>query len=156
MSIQKPPSGTRGSRPAPGAVARVMTPLMTRIHRLTGNRFGGMDLVYLTTVGARSGQTRTVPLARFDDPAGGWNVVASAGGTATHPAWYHNLVAHPDQVWAEVAGTKQRVEVTQLAGAEREQAWARVVARAPRFNSYTAKTDRELPLLRLTPSSAGD
>jgi deazaflavin-dependent oxidoreductase (nitroreductase family) len=151
MSISKPPSGTRGARTPPRFVGRLLMPIMMRLHRRKGDRFNGMDLLYLSTVGARSGQPRTNPMARFDDGAGGWYIVASAGGAAAHPAWYHNVVAHPDQVWAEVGGQKQQVRVVQLEGEEREKAWAQVVARTPAFGAYLSKTDRQLPVLRLTP-----
>ncbi len=151
MSIQKPPSGTRGARTAPGFINKIMVPVMTLIHRRSHDRFNGMDLLYLTTVGARSGQQRTNPVARFDDDGGGWVVVASAGGSAQHPGWYHNIVAHPDQVWAEVSGTKHRVEVEQLEGDVRARAWERVTQSVPSFEGYLDKTDRQLPVLRLTP-----
>jgi deazaflavin-dependent oxidoreductase (nitroreductase family) len=67
------------------------------------------------------------------------------------PRLYHNIVAHPDQVQAEVSGTTYHVTVDQLEGEARERAWATVVASQPRFGSYTHKTDRVLPVLRLTP-----
>jgi deazaflavin-dependent oxidoreductase (nitroreductase family) len=130
-----------------------MMPLMLRLHRRGGDRFSGMDLVYLTTVGARSGQSRTTAVARFDDGRGGWYVVASAGGAAQHPAWYHNIAAHPDQVIAEVTGTRHRVTVEQLQDDARDQAWATITAQAPRFSTYLDKTDRTLPVLRLTPTT---
>ncbi|MGZ4603846.1 MAG: nitroreductase/quinone reductase family protein [Kineosporiaceae bacterium] len=151
MSVEKLPSGTRGGRRPPSLLARIFTPLMTRVHRRSGDRFQGMDLLYVTTVGARSGQRRTNPVARFDDD-GGWIVVASAGGTKEHPGWYHNIVAHPDQVWVEVAGTTHHVMVDQLDGEARARAWARVVEKVPRFGGYVTKTDRVLPVLRLTPT----
>jgi deazaflavin-dependent oxidoreductase (nitroreductase family) len=151
MSVQKPPGGTRGTRPPPRLVGKIITPMMVRIHRRSGDRFAGMNLLYLTTVGARSGQLRTNPVARFEDGQGGWIIVASAGGTASHPAWYHNLAANPGQVWAEVSGTKHRVEVEQLDGELRDRVWSLVVEHAPRFATYPIKTDRQIPLLRLTP-----
>jgi len=151
MSIEKLPGGTRGARTPPSLLSRITTPLMVRIHRRSGDRFGGMDLLYLTTLGARSGASRTTPVARFDNGQGGWIIVASAGGATQHPAWYHNIAAHPDQVRVEVSGEHHRVRVDQLEGEDREEAWARVVERAPRFQGYLTKTDRQLPVLRLTP-----
>ena len=153
MAIEKLPGGTRGSRTPPSLLGKILTPVMVRIHRRSGDRFGGMDLLYLTTVGARSGARRTTPVARFDDGAGGWIIVASAGGAAQHPSWYHNIAAHPDQVQVEVGGTEHRVLVKQLEGEERAEAWSRVVQHSNRFEGYTTKTDRRLPVLRLTPVS---
>jgi deazaflavin-dependent oxidoreductase (nitroreductase family) len=152
MTLDKPPSGTRGARTPPRLLGRIMMPLMLRMHRRSGDRFSGMDLIYLTTVGARSGQSRTTAVARFDDGQGGWFVVASAGGAAQHPAWYHNIAAHPDQVSAEVTGTRHQVRVEQLEGDTRDQAWALITTQAPRFSTYLGKTDRQLPVLRLTPT----
>ena len=45
------------------------------------------------------------------------------------------------------------MRVEQLAGAERAAAWQRIVAELPRFGDYETKTDRELPVLRLTPQA---
>ena len=59
--------------------------------------------------------------------------------------------AHPYQVRAEVGGKSQRVDVVQLEGEARDRAWAAVVASSPRFGGYEQKTDRVLPVLRLTP-----
>lgn len=156
MSVKKLPEGTRGTRKPPRLIGKIVMPLMMRMHKRTGDRFNGMNLLYLTTVGARSGQRRTNPVARFDDGQSGWIVVASAAGTASHPGWYHNIAAHPDQVWAEVSGQKHRVEVEQLEGEMRERVWALVTERAPGFKGYLAKTDRQLPVLRLTPVSEAD
>jgi deazaflavin-dependent oxidoreductase (nitroreductase family) len=156
VSFSKTPAGTRGRRGAPGFLMRLMTPLMLRIHRRSHDRMGQMDLLYLTTVGARSGQSRTTPLARFDDGRGGWFVVASAGGTVSHPGWYHNIAAHPDQVQVEVAGVTQAVRVEQLSGEARAAAWQQITTRAPGFLGYESRTDRELPVLRLTPEGSAD
>jgi deazaflavin-dependent oxidoreductase (nitroreductase family) len=152
MSIEKPPQGTHGTRTPPGFVGKFVMPLMVKVHRRAGDQFKGMNLLYLTTVGAKSGQKRTTPLARFDDGGGGWVVVASAGGAAAHPGWYHNLAAHPDQVWAEWGGEKHAVTVQQLEGESRAHAWEVVTSKAPGFISYETKTDRTLPVLRLTPT----
>ena len=110
-----------------------------------------MDLLYLTTVGARTGQKRLTPVTRFADSDGAWLIVASAAGSAHNPSWYHNIAAHPDQIWIEVAGQHMRVEAEQLDGQRREEAWQRIVSIQPRYAGYQRKTDRVLPIIRLAP-----
>jgi deazaflavin-dependent oxidoreductase (nitroreductase family) len=131
-----------------------MKNLMIKMHRRSGDRFQGMDLLYLTTVGAKTGQKRLSPIARFPDGDNAWFVVASNGGASRNPSWYHNLMAHPDQVWIEVEGRSFPVMVEQLEGSPRDAAWQRIVAAQPRFGGYQKKTDRDLPVIRLTEASA--
>jgi deazaflavin-dependent oxidoreductase (nitroreductase family) len=109
-----------------------------------------MDLLYLTTVGAKTGNKRQSTVARFPDGEDAWLVVASAGGSAHHPAWYHNIAAHPDQVWIEFGGHQLRVTPTQLDGDTRAQAWQRITQIQPRYASYEQKTDRAIPVIRLS------
>ncbi len=153
MSFQKIPSGKRGN-PAmrTNAVTRFMVSAMQRYHRFRGDRFMGMELLYLTTVGAKSGEKRRVAVSRFPDEAG-WLIVASAGGAKVQPAWYHNIAAHPDQVWAEVGGKSFPVRVEQLEGDRREDAWKRITAEQPRYAGYQDKTDRQIPILELIPAT---
>ena len=122
-------------------------PLMEKLHRRQGDRFRDFDVLYLHTVGAKSGQPRSSTVARLTDDRPGVLVVASYGGAQHHPAWYHNLVAHPDRVSVEYGGRTHRVSV----------AWKHIVAQSPQFGGYESKTDRELPVLRLVPieESAG-
>jgi len=152
VNFDRLPGGTRGARTPPKPLLKILVPVLTLIHRRSGDRFRGSDLLYLTTIGARTGQRRTTTVARFDDGNGGWLVVASFGGAAQHPGWYHNIAAHPDQVWAEVGGVTHRVDVEQLDGAAYDGAWAQITARSASFLSYLDKTDRRLPVLRLTPA----
>jgi deazaflavin-dependent oxidoreductase (nitroreductase family) len=118
---------------------------MIKQHRRKGDRFQGMDLLYLTTVGAKTGHKRQNPVSRFPDGEDAWLVVASSGGSAHHPAWYHNIAAHPDQVWAEVTGRQYRVTAEQLTGSRWDEAWQRIIAEQPRYAGYQRKTDRALP-----------
>jgi deazaflavin-dependent oxidoreductase (nitroreductase family) len=151
MSLQKTPGGTRGARGASSSnpLYRFTTKIMSKWHRRSGDKFQGMDLLYLTTVGAKSGQKRESTVSRFPDSDGAWLIVASAGGSASHPAWYHNIAAHPDQVWIEFGGQQHRVTATQLKGDERATAWERITASQPRYAGYQQKTDRSLPVIRL-------
>jgi deazaflavin-dependent oxidoreductase (nitroreductase family) len=148
MAIEKIPAGTRGGR-FPRAF-RFLMPVMMWMHRRGGDHSQDMDVLYLTTTGAKSGQRRTRPVARIGDD-GTWIVVASAGGAQAHPAWYHNIVAHPDEVEIEIGGQRQKVDVKQLEGEERARVWHKVTSELPRFEGYVEKTDRVLPVLRLTP-----
>jgi deazaflavin-dependent oxidoreductase (nitroreductase family) len=152
MSVDITPSGSTGARlPRGGPVFRAGMRVATWLHRRTKDRAMGLDLLYLTTVGAKSGQRRTVPLARFDDGEGGWLVIGSMGGSPKHPAWLHNMAAHPDQVWVEFGNEKHRVTAESLRGEERGRQFAQVAAAHPRYAEYQGKTDRVIPVVRLTP-----
>lgn len=160
-NIRVPPRGTKGSSTPPGSklLMRLAKPLMdrqvARWQRAKGPeapRFMGFPLLLLTTVGARTGKEHTHALGGFPDGDDAWLVVASKGGAATHPAWFFNAAKNPDKVWIQVGNRKLRVAVESLQGAEREQAYARVVAVAPRYGGYLKKTDREIPVLRVTPA----
>ena len=151
MSFQTTPSGSRGARGAgSGAVMRTLMRVMTSWHKRSGDKFQGMDLLYLTTVGAKTGQHRQSTVARFSDGEDAWLVVASAGGSARHPAWYHNIAAHPSQVWIELGGQRMRVTPAQLDGDARAQAWQRITQSQPRYDGYQQKTDRAIPVIRLS------
>ena len=116
--------------------------------RKTG-KFGELPSLVLTTVGSKSGLERTTPLAYFPDGEG-WLIVASFAGAAKNPSWYYNLAAHPEQVSIEFGGRRESVVAEQLHGAERDAAWRRITAASQRFADYQEKTDRELPIIRLT------
>jgi deazaflavin-dependent oxidoreductase (nitroreductase family) len=151
VSFQKTPGGTRGARGAgSNPIARFMMKVMTGWHRRSGDKFMGMDLLYLTTVGAKSGEKRKSTVSRFPDSERSWLVVASSGGSARHPAWYHNIAAHPDQVWAEVGGEQHQVTAAQLEGDERATAWHAITESQPRYAGYQEKTDRAIPVIRLS------
>jgi deazaflavin-dependent oxidoreductase (nitroreductase family) len=147
-------AGTRGARVprSSGPVSRWMGQWMSRQHRRKGYRFLGMDLLFLTTTGKHSGKRRETPLAWFPDGDDAWLIVASASGSASNPAWYYNIAAHPDQVWIELPDRRLRVTPEQLEGARRAECWKRIVQAQPRYASYQEKTDRLLPVIRLVPA----
>jgi deazaflavin-dependent oxidoreductase (nitroreductase family) len=155
VAIVVTPRGTRGTEmpPLPRPVMGFISAVSVGVYRLLGARLkiGGVPLLLLTTVGARSGAARRTLVADFVESDGTHLIVASAGGSAKHPAWYFNVARHPDQVWIEVNKQTLRVEPQALTGGEREIAWQSVVARSPGFASYAQKTDREIPVLRLVP-----
>jgi deazaflavin-dependent oxidoreductase (nitroreductase family) len=110
----------------------------------------GFPVVLLTTTGAKSGEERTVSLGGFPDGNDAWLIVASNLGSPRHPAWFKNMVRHPDEVWLEVGSRKMKVQCESLTGSERETALARIAAVSERYGKYPTKTDREIPIVRLT------
>jgi deazaflavin-dependent oxidoreductase (nitroreductase family) len=151
MAVDVPPGGTRGPKgPPSGPIGRALMGVTRAIHRLTGSKMGGRPLLYLTTVGAKSGQRRTAVVMPFPEGDDAWLIVASKAGAVSHPAWFHNLAAHPDQVEVEFEGRKAAVTPQTLTGEERATAWKRIVSERPNFASYETKTDRLIPVVRLT------
>jgi len=158
MAVTLSPKGTRGSE-IPGFAKTLMNAgsgLGNLLFNMMGDRMKmqGQPLVLLTTVGAKSGKERKALLGRFDDAEhpGSWLVVGSNGGAARHPGWCHNLAADPDQAWATVDKEKTRVRAVSVEGNEYRVAWDRIVSLAPGYGSYLDKTDRHIPIIRLTPT----
>ena len=156
MAFEKTPRGSYG--PKVPSFAKPMMKFMNgqlikRFRRSGSGKAMGIDALVLTTVGAKTGQRRQTLLGWVPDGDNAWLIVASAAGTAAHPAWYHNLAAHPDQAQIAFGGKNGKtfdVRATQLAGEERDAAWQRIIAAVPRFSGYEKKTDRLLPVIRLT------
>ena len=108
--------------------------------------------VQLTTIGARTGAERTVPL-RGHPHGEGLVVVASNWGGPRNPGWYHNLRAHPDvRVAIDGRGIAMRARVAR--GAERERLFAAVKRAGPQFAAYERKTKRTIPVVVLEPVGA--
>ena len=108
----------------------------------------GMPIIVMTTVGAKSGKVRKVPLMRVEHE-GEYCIVASKGGAPEHPAWYHNLVADP-HVMVQDGPAPFDAEVRIVTGDERAAWWDRSVAAYPPYAEYQEKTDREIPVFVAT------
>jgi deazaflavin-dependent oxidoreductase (nitroreductase family) len=157
-SIRIPPKGTRGSTMPGGKVLmRLAKPLIDRqtakyknVKTAEQAKFMGFPAVVLTTVGAKTGKEHSHVLGGFPDGKEAWLVIASAGGAPSHPAWFFNLAKNPDRVWLHVGNRKLKVDVESLQGEARDKAYEKVVAVAKNYSGYRTKTDREIPVLRLT------
>ncbi len=154
-----PPQGTRGPRLF-GLLAKVFAPLAAgQVARYRKNAtseprmFNGFPTVLVTTIGAKTGAEHTHVLGGFQEKGGAWLVVASKGGAPTHPHWFINIAKNPDKVWLEVGNRKFHVRPELLKGAEYEAAYTQVGAAAPGYLKYRKQTDREIPVIRLTPIS---
>lgn len=105
-------------------------------------------LLLLTTTGARTGREHVVPLMALHDGER-LMVLASAAGSPRAPDWYRNVRAHPDVV-VEAGAQRFEATATTLEGAEREQAWAQILAVAPFFADHQVKAGRTIPVVALT------
>ncbi|TDQ43593.1 nitroreductase/quinone reductase family protein [Actinorugispora endophytica] len=112
-----------------------------------GGPFEGGDLLLLTTTGARSGKEHTTPLGYVRDGEL-LLVVGSAGGSDRHPAWYHNVLAHP-MVRVEVGTEEFGAIAVPAEGERRDRLFEHVVRSAPGYADYQAGTDRILPVVVL-------
>lgn len=119
--------------------------------RANGGKVGGIwegrPLLLLTTTGAKSGQRRTTPTMYLRD-GNRLLIFASKGGAPSHPAWYHNLVAHP-QVTVEVGEDTYEATATVLKGEERDRLYVRQAELYPQFGEYQKRTTRKIPVIAL-------
>src|SRR5262245_37514191 len=99
------------------------------VYRLTGGAIGGrmktMGFLLLTTIGRKSGQPRTVPLAFLRD--GSTDVIiASYAGLPQNPAWYLNLQSQPEAT-IQVKRQHIRVKAETANPEKRRELWARLM-----------------------------
>ncbi len=123
-----------------------------RVYRQTGGERGyhwrGTTILLLSTVGRRSGETRTTPLIHRVDGER-WIVVASKGGAPANPSWYENLLADPEAT-IEVRDETVPVLASTATGEERARLWTLMTEAWPAYDEYQARTEREIPVVVLT------
>ncbi len=115
-----------------------------------GTTMRGMPVVLVTTVGARSGKLRKVPLMRVEHE-GRYAAVASIGGAPKHPVWYYNLLASPE-VELQDGPAKHDLTAREVTGDEKALWWERSVETFPDYADYQRKTDRQIPVFVLEPT----
>ncbi|QIG42200.1 nitroreductase family deazaflavin-dependent oxidoreductase [Nocardioides anomalus] len=114
-----------------------------------GGQFEGAPLLLLHSTGARSGEERVHPMM-YQAVGSAYAVFASKAGADTNPAWYHNLLAHPEAT-IEVGTETVAVTARELGPEEREPVWETQKERYPGFADYERKTDRVIPVVLLEP-----
>jgi deazaflavin-dependent oxidoreductase (nitroreductase family) len=116
-----------------------------------GGPFAGGTLLLLHHTGARTGAERVTPLA-YQEVGESFAIFASKAGAPDNPAWYHNLLAHPDttvEIGTETIGVTARVAEP----SEREVIWERQKQRSPGFAEYEVKAaPRAIPVVVLDPA----
>jgi deazaflavin-dependent oxidoreductase (nitroreductase family) len=115
-----------------------------------GYVWNGVPTLLLSVMGRRSGQARTSALI-FGRDGDDYLVVASMGGAPRHPNWYLNLQSEPA---AEIQVKDERIAVTARTAtpAEKARLWAIMTELWPNYDVYQSRTDREIPVVVLSPS----
>jgi deazaflavin-dependent oxidoreductase (nitroreductase family) len=108
----------------------------------------GLPVVVLTSVGARSGKLRKTALMRVEHD-GEYLVVGSRGGAPENPVWVYNL-RKSSHVELQDGAQKDDYEARELDGDERALWWARAVEAFPNYADYQLKTERLIPIFKLT------
>jgi len=99
-------------------------------------------VLLLTTTGARSGLPRVTPL-NYSVDGDRLVVIASKGGSATHPSWYHNLVANPE-VTIEIGAEIFRARATTAEEPERTRLFDQQAAEMTFFDGYRKRVRARL------------
>lgn len=110
---------------------------------------GTSPLLLVHHRGAKSGADRVNPVAYLKDGER-YVIFASKAGAPSHPAWYHNLKAHPETT-VEVGSDTLEVTAAEVTGEERDRLFATQAERSPQFGEYQEQTDRTIPVVALTP-----
>ena len=112
----------------------------------------GMPVVKLTTVGRKSGKSRTVMLTSPIQSKDSIVLVASKGGSDSHPDWYLNLCEN-SIVKVETHSGSNSMNAKVVESAEREKLWSEITKDYPNYASYQEKTGRVIPIVILIPKN---
>jgi deazaflavin-dependent oxidoreductase (nitroreductase family) len=114
-----------------------------------GGPWAGTTLILIRHIGAKSGIERVTPLGCFPQADGRYAIVASNGGSPTHPDWYYNLKANP-KIRVELGTQTFLVVAEELDTAARSVLWPAIVGQAPSAGKFQEMTTRTIPVFILT------
>jgi deazaflavin-dependent oxidoreductase (nitroreductase family) len=113
----------------------------------------GKPIIVMTSVGAKTGKLRKTALMRVEHD-GRYAVVASRGGAARNPVWYHNLKKQP-HVELQDGAVKRDYLAREVTGDEKATWWERALVVWPAYADYQKKTERRIPVFVLEPIEGG-
>ncbi len=116
-----------------------------------GHIWNGATALLLTAIGNKSGEPRTTPLIYGQDDRD-YFVVASKGGAPQHPAWYLNVSKNPD-VEIQVKDRVMKATASTVEDGDRDRVWKIMTDVWPNYDLYAERTDRKIPIVRLTPKA---
>jgi deazaflavin-dependent oxidoreductase (nitroreductase family) len=115
--------------------------------QITLGRLAGANMLLMTSLGAKSGRSRTIPLGYSRDGER-YVVVGSNSGLPAQPAWLANIAAHP-VVTVEVGTETFQARATISRDDERERLWRIHVSAIPFFATYEQMVERQLQVVSL-------
>ena len=134
---------------------RTFGALNRSVYRATGGKVAGhigkAPILLLTTTGRKTGKQRTMPLLYLRD-GGNLVVVASSGGSAESPGWFHNLKANP-AVEVQTGRERRPMRVREATREEHDRLWPRFVEIYAGYDKYQRKTTRKIPIVVLEPET---
>lgn len=114
-----------------------------------GHEADGLRMLVLATTGRTTGQPRRTCLI-YGTSGDDFILVASKGGADEDPDWYKNLLADPS-VGVQAGSRRFTCRARVASPAEREGLWSQMIRIFPLYEEYAHKTDRQIPVVLLTP-----
>jgi deazaflavin-dependent oxidoreductase (nitroreductase family) len=143
---------TETYQPSPSDRVREQVALYEASDGREGGTLEDRPVVILTTVGVKTGSIRKNPVMRIKE-GDVYVAVASNAGAVTHPAWYRNVVAHPE-VSLQDGATVHRLRAREVHGEEKTRWWQIAERDWPHFPEYREKAgDRDIPVMLLEPTT---
>ncbi len=134
---------------SPGTDVALLGENHIRIYRETNGETGylwnGVPTLLMTMTGRKTGQQRTIPII-YRQVGQKYVIIASKGGSATHPAWYLNVQDDP-HVEVQIKGDIFKATARTAPSPEREQLWAEAVSAWPNYDLYQTRTTRLIPVV---------
>ncbi len=138
---------------SPGTDISLLGDEHVRVYRETNGETGylwnGVPSLLLTFTGRKSGEARTIPII-CTKVGESYIIIASKGGSATHPKWYLSVSENPN-VEVQVKAEKFKAVARTAASPERELLWAEAVKAWPNYDLYQSRTTRVIPVVVIDP-----
>ena len=135
--------------PTPGTDISLLGEEHVRVYRESDGEKGyiwnGVPILLFTTKGRKTGQPRTIPII-YTQVGDKQVIIASKGGSPTHPKWYLNILDDPN-VDVQIKADKFKAKARSAESPEREQLWDEAVKTWPNYNIYQSRTERRIPVV---------
>jgi deazaflavin-dependent oxidoreductase (nitroreductase family) len=144
MSDQEPPRA-----PGTGTDITLLGDEHVRVYQETNGEEGyiwnGVPTLLFTTKGRKSGKLYTNPII-YTQVGDKQVIMASMGGSPTHPSWYLNIQENPE-IDVQIKADKFRARTRTATGQEREDLWAEAIKDWPNYDVYQSRTERQIPVV---------